>query len=489
MAIGTLAVNIVARTEKFEKNMRRAGALTSRFAKTAKRLAPIIGGITTAFGAAGLTAGVSAAASRIDDLAKTADKLGIATEKLSGLQLAAVETGAGVNVLNTGLQRMVRRISEAAAGTGEAQAALAELGLNAQRLNSLSPDQQFGRIARAMGDVANQADKVRLASKLFDTEGVALVNTLALGEEGFARMTENAIKFGNAVSGSDAKAVEEMNSAIARMRFAVDGLFNKLTVQLSPAIEAAAERMTEWLTSAAGKAADVGGSFGGFAGVLGGVADAVNIVHIGFKALSAGITSAIAVAVSGLDRLQHTIVDVANMIPGVTLETSTFITSLSETMAHTAAEQWADVQKAWLAPPPSAAVERMFRPIEEKMDEIEKRTPKLSEGTMEAAQKIGQLFGQASNGLNGALNQAAAMVAKAFGPQAAVAGVSSPERTLTLAKSGTADSFRQRRRIERQGGGMPKMEGIANKQLKELKEIKELAKRGGEPMMPANIRG
>src|SRR5690606_15888857 len=117
----------------------------------------------------------------IDSTAKTADKLGIATEKLTAMRIQAELTGVSTNTLDMGLQRMVRRVAEAAQGTGEASGALKELGIDARELAKLSPDKQFGLIADAMVNVGSQSDKVRLAFKLFDSEGVALVNTLKGG--------------------------------------------------------------------------------------------------------------------------------------------------------------------------------------------------------------------------------------------------------------------------------------------------------------------
>ena len=132
--------------------------------------------------AAGLTVGivaiVNANAQYIDSLAKTADKLGLTTEALQLLRYQGEQSGVSINTMDMALQRMTRRVAEAAQGTGEAKGAIKELGLSAAELAAMSPDQQFKAIAEAMKGVAAQGDKVRLAMKLFDSEGVALVNTL-----------------------------------------------------------------------------------------------------------------------------------------------------------------------------------------------------------------------------------------------------------------------------------------------------------------------
>jgi hypothetical protein len=136
------------------------------------------------FAAGGNAANIKRTNNLLNKRKKTATKLDTRTEELSKLRFAAEQTGASVNTLDTALQRMVRRVAEAAQGTGESAKALQELGVDAQQLASLAPEEQFKLIADAMGDIPNQTDKVSLAFKLFDSEGAAIVNTLAAGREG-----------------------------------------------------------------------------------------------------------------------------------------------------------------------------------------------------------------------------------------------------------------------------------------------------------------
>ncbi len=181
----------------------------------------------------------------LDNLAKTADKLGIATDKLSELQFAAKLTGVEVRQLNLGLQRMTRRIAEAGQGTGEAVSALRELGLNAADLSRQSPDEQFLRIAEAMSKVTNASDRVRLGFKLFDSEGVGLINTLALGREGLEEMAKQARRLGVSISAIDAQKIEDANDAMTKMKALLQGLVNVITIELAPFITELAERLID----------------------------------------------------------------------------------------------------------------------------------------------------------------------------------------------------------------------------------------------------
>ena len=195
-------------------------------------------------GLAFATAGAAAAAaltkmqmSNIDSLAKTADKIGVTTEALGGLRHAAELTGVGSDTLDMAMQRLTRRVSEAANGTGEAKNALIELGINASNLEKLPLDVQMEVIADAMGDVKSQSDKVRLAMKLFDSEGVSLVNTLASGSTGLQQMAKEADTLGITVSRVDAAKIEMANDAVTKSKGVFTGLGNQLATAFAPIIQ------------------------------------------------------------------------------------------------------------------------------------------------------------------------------------------------------------------------------------------------------------
>jgi len=182
-----------------------------------------------------------------DTLAKTASKIGATTEALSGLRYAAELTGVASQTMDMALQRFTRRVSEAAMGTGEAKDALIELGLDAESLVKLPLDTQMGMVADAMKELGTQSDRVRIAMRLFDSEGVALVNTLAGGSEALKDMTDEAEDLGITLSQVDAKAIEDANDAFARAKTAVMGVVQAMTVEFAPIIEDLSKRFTNFI--------------------------------------------------------------------------------------------------------------------------------------------------------------------------------------------------------------------------------------------------
>ncbi|MDA7760653.1 hypothetical protein N8909_01290 [bacterium] len=195
-------------------------------------------------GAAGFGALIKQGLAAGDSLAKTADKIGVTTEALAGMRHAAELTGVSTETMDMALQRFTRRASEAAIGTGEAKGALQELGINAKELVKLPLDKQMEVVADAMGGLGTQADRVRIAMKLFDSEGVALVNTLGSGSEALREMIAEADLLGLALSRTDTAQIEAANDAFTRAKGVITGLFNQISLDLAPVLKVLADGFT-----------------------------------------------------------------------------------------------------------------------------------------------------------------------------------------------------------------------------------------------------
>lgn len=255
--IGSIAVNVVANTGKFITDMRKSARATQAFgtqvSSTMGTVKKAIAAGLSVLAVKALTSQFQAIANEIAGIADTSAKLGLTTEHLVGLRHAAQLTGVTVSTLEMALQRMTRRVAEAAKGTGEAKGALEELHLNAKKLNNLAPDKQFAMIARAMSGVEKQSDKVRLAMKLFDSEGVALVNTLALGEKGLRQMQKEAESLGATFSKEEAAKVSKFNDEVERLKKLLGGFKQAIVIDIAPAASEAIEGLRILLSQTSDK--------------------------------------------------------------------------------------------------------------------------------------------------------------------------------------------------------------------------------------------
>jgi len=168
---------------------------------------------------------------------KFEQRLGISASVLSELKFAAELNNIEFNQLSIGMQRATRRIAEASVGTGEAQAAIKELGFEARALNRLPLDQQFEEIAEALFQVESQSDKVRLAFKLFDSEGVGLLQTMTEGKAGLQAYRKEARDLGIAMDDELIKKADDARKAQIRLKAAIVGIANAINTELLGAIK------------------------------------------------------------------------------------------------------------------------------------------------------------------------------------------------------------------------------------------------------------
>ena len=231
-----IVISALDRTTRAFKSVRSGlNSISSASVQMAKGVATATAAATAAVGAMGYA--LSKQVQKVDDLAKTANKLGTTVSTLQELQYAADISGVSANTLNMAMQRLTRRVSEASMGFGEAKGALKELGINAAQLNKLPLDKKMEVLADAFDGVATDGDRVRLAMKLFDSEGVALVNTLNLGSDGLREMAAEAQSLGLSISQVDAQRFEKMQDDITRMKTAAGAAATTFTTELLPVIE------------------------------------------------------------------------------------------------------------------------------------------------------------------------------------------------------------------------------------------------------------
>ena len=200
----------------------------------------------------GLGALIDRSISAADAIGKTADKIGVGVEALQELRFAAKASGVEQQTLDIALQRFVRRVAEAANGTGEAKDALAQMGiaLRDQSGNLRRSEDLLGDVADAFTRIEDPAERVRLAFKLFHSESVALVNLLSDGSDALEQMRERARDLGIVLD-------EHLVRDAGRARDELDTLSQVISANLTRAALEAAPVIADlsgWLADVAGKA-------------------------------------------------------------------------------------------------------------------------------------------------------------------------------------------------------------------------------------------
>ncbi len=250
--LGRIAAVITLRDLNFTSTLTKARTSVSSFGTSfgASAAKVVTGGAAIAAASAAAYAAIANVGAALDRMGKSADdaaKLGMQDmpEFLAGLQYRAKLVGVEASSVSDSLGKLFRTIAEARAGSKADQDILSTLGLSVASLSGQSPDKVVLRIADALEQVADSGERARLAVALFGRSGANMVNVLRGGSSGISGSVREAQSLGVASSASDLAVADAAGDALDRTRMSIDGLWNTLTVQLSPAITSVAEAMTK----------------------------------------------------------------------------------------------------------------------------------------------------------------------------------------------------------------------------------------------------
>ncbi|MFH1022133.1 MAG: hypothetical protein V1809_01950 [Planctomycetota bacterium] len=206
-----------------------------------------------------------------NQLDKMAIRTGMSVESLSELGYAAELSGANLEDVEIGIRNMQRTIGGAAAGSESAAEALARVGLSAEQLIALSPDQQFMAIGKRLQEIKDPALRAAAAMKVFGRSGTSLLPLM----DGLAEARAEARRLGVVMSSEDARAAAVFNDALDRVWASLRSLVVTVGAALAPL-----------LTEIAGKIVTLVGAFRDWLAQNKGLV--ISILKIGAIVLGAG---------------------------------------------------------------------------------------------------------------------------------------------------------------------------------------------------------
>ena len=242
------ATKPLGRIQKAIGGLKGASRAVGRAAVVAGRGLRRVGVLGAAAGVAGAVFGQKYATAA-DNIAKTADKLGLGVVELQKLRYVADRAGVSTTTFDMAMQRFTRRAAEAAVGTGEAKDALAQLGLELHDVNgNLRPSGDLlHEVGDAMMQIDDPAERLRIAFKLFDSEGVKMVNMLSDGSGPMREIGDEMDDLGY-ITEEGARDAEKYIDAQTRMTRTLSGFAAVLGEKLIPALTPMIEKFTEFLS-------------------------------------------------------------------------------------------------------------------------------------------------------------------------------------------------------------------------------------------------
>lgn len=213
---------------------RAVDSADERLAAFAARARVALAAAAAAVTAAGV-AMVKSALQGVDAAAKLAASLGTTVESIQVLERAAELAGVPMSTLEQGMTQFLRRLSQAAAGTGPAVEALQKLRLSARDLLALPLDQRIAAIDEALKKFIEPAERAAIAGKVFGEQASLALSRIDTST--LRQAAQDIRDFGVAVSAQDAAQIERTNDALSRLSLIWKGLANQLAAAVAPALE------------------------------------------------------------------------------------------------------------------------------------------------------------------------------------------------------------------------------------------------------------
>lgn len=198
---------------KLSRGLAIAGAELRAFGAGVRNIGLKIAGI----GAVALTAALGMA--RVFDTMGSAlhdmsDRTGMSTEALSELGYAADQSGSSIEDLEIGIRKMQKTITSAGHGSKSAVEALDALGLKAEDLAKLNPEQQFTAIAEGMSRIEDPTKRAAAAMAVLGKSGTKLLPMMLDGAKGLAEARAQAAALGLTVTTTEAALADRLGDTL-----------------------------------------------------------------------------------------------------------------------------------------------------------------------------------------------------------------------------------------------------------------------------------
>ena len=293
---GSIVIDLLMKTGAFETDVKRAEKrleeMKRRAVDAGKALGTAIAGGAVIAGTALVAMAKNGidAADRLDELSQ---RLGVSTEKLSGLGYAAKLTGGDIDTIAGALPKLSKAIIEA----GDESSTMGRL-FKAMGVDVKDASGNFRDVEDVLPDVMDAFRSLKddtleqaLAMQVFGKSGAEMLEFLNLGSEGLAEMEQRAADLGLVVSGETAAAAAEFNDRLGDLRMASEAFAMKLAQELLPALTELLQKVTAFVadgSNAKSVADSLGTAFGFIGDVITGVSDVFRIFgeYIGGAAAS-----------------------------------------------------------------------------------------------------------------------------------------------------------------------------------------------------------
>ncbi len=183
-----------------------------------------------------------------EGLELASQRTGATTEKLAELGYAATTVGASSETMQRALQLLSRNMQSVTDDGGPLNQAFKAIGLSAQQVKEMSPEEVLERMAVVFSSTQDGASKTALAMQLLGRNGAELIPLLNKGAAGLDELGERAKQLGLVLSGEASEAALAMAEKMKEVHGAAQGLEMTIGQQLQPTLMAMATAFVDVAT-------------------------------------------------------------------------------------------------------------------------------------------------------------------------------------------------------------------------------------------------
>lgn len=232
-------VEIFADNSPLRRTLKASGKLLSNFAQPVMAASKLLGG-GFAIAATAAAAATRTFANYADAIGDMSNRTGASVKFLSEMGYAAKMSGSELEALEPALRNMQKGLV-----SGSAKPMLKQLGLDAETLKAMSPEEQFLTIADSISRLASPAEKTAAAMAIFGKSGTALVPMLSEGRAEIEAMRQEARDLGVSLDNEAAAKAGAFNDALDKVMIAGQGIANVIGTALAPMLTWLAEAMAK----------------------------------------------------------------------------------------------------------------------------------------------------------------------------------------------------------------------------------------------------
>lgn len=190
----------------------------------------------------------SATSETSTEIVRQATALGMTTDAYQQLSYAFQKFGLDSASIADSFTQLAGQVQSANGGSTQLVDTFGQLGVSAEELKTLSPDQLFSQLADGFQNTTDAATRLQLANQLLGGGMAAkLLPLLQDGSEGLAALGLQASDLGLVMSGDALDASVELGQSIATLTAQGESLMNKIGLAVTPAVERLVESMSKWL--------------------------------------------------------------------------------------------------------------------------------------------------------------------------------------------------------------------------------------------------